>query len=162
MEPTPVVGDIIVSGIKEWVGLVMIIIAMMSGLAAFIKVLRMDKHSVRKEKNSADYAEIDSKKKKLDYTQELETVLDELRSDILDLQSDNKKLKSDYQDVLRTQAAQNIIIERQSRRISFLECQITNYQTLINALMAQVRKHDDIPVEMEDLQITNCEEETIE
>lgn len=159
MDPTPVVtGDIVITGIKEWVGVVMILVAMVSGLGALFKVLRMDKHTIRKEKGSADETELNVKKKKLEYTQELEDVLDELRADILSLQTDNQKLQTDYKKVLDTQLVQNATIERQSRRISFLECQISNYQTLINALMDQVRKHNDIPVEMKDLPVIECEE----
>jgi peptidoglycan hydrolase CwlO-like protein len=120
--------------VKEWIGIVMLVLTLaMSGLA-LLKSSRMDKYTIKKEKFVA-------KTEELSYTEKLEETLSELRTDITSLQSEQKKT---------------------NRVIEALKCQIKNYQALISALTRQVQSANLIPIKMEDVKVADCEEVDIE
>jgi peptidoglycan hydrolase CwlO-like protein len=125
MEPTPIVGIV-----KEWIGVVLLIISILVSGGTWLKSRKMDKYTVNKEKYAA-------KGEELSYTEKLENTLEGMRNDITKVQ-DNQK-KTDH----------NIIV---------LKCQIRNYQALISAMTGQLQAANIIPVKMEDVKVADCEE----
>jgi hypothetical protein len=125
MEPTPIVGIV-----KEWIGVILLIISIFVSGGAWLKSRKMDKYTVSREKFAA-------KGEELSYTEKLENTLTELRTDITTIQADQKR--TDH----------NVVV---------LKCQIRNYQALINAMVGQLQAANIVPVRMEDVKVADCEE----
>jgi hypothetical protein len=125
MESTPIVGIV-----KEWIGVVLLIISILVSGGTWLKSRKMDKYSINKEKFVA-------KGEELSYTERLENTLTELREDITKVQ--DKQVKTDH----------NIVV---------LKCQIRNYQALISAMTGQLQAANIVPARMEDVKVADCEE----
>ncbi|MFA5035626.1 MAG: hypothetical protein WC479_00415 [Candidatus Izemoplasmatales bacterium] len=126
-----------VSIIKEWIGIILLLVSLLSSGALWLKSRKMDKYTINKEKFQA-------KGEELTYTEKLEAILDELREDITKLQDEQKKT--------------NQMQKKTEQTVVYLKCQIKNYQALINALVGQLQKANITPVKMEDVKVADCEE----
>ena len=122
--------------ISAWLGVAMLVVSILISIATFRKAYRMDKHTIKKEEYTAEGQRIENKKKKLEYTEELENDLDDIRRDVKELR--DKSLETD------------LVIAR-------LKCQITNYQIWSSALCNQLREAQLVPIEMKDLKVRDCE-----
>ncbi|MFA5035714.1 MAG: hypothetical protein WC479_00865 [Candidatus Izemoplasmatales bacterium] len=119
-----------VSIVKEWIGIILLLVSLLSSGALWLKSRKMDKYTINKEKFQA-------KGEELTYTEKLEKTLEELRNDITRIQDEQKKT---------------------TQTVVYLKCQIKNYQALINALVGQLQKANIAPTKMEDVKVADCEE----
>ena len=130
-------------------------------ILSFISIYRAGKLLPKELKG----AELENRTKEIDLAIKMEQAADRavVKSDAMRARLES--IEDKYYELENKVKAQEILIDSQARRItaqeneiSSLVCELGNYKIYTNGLISQMKQSNIIPIEMESLDIKDCDE----